>query len=309
MSEIELHRKLLGDQGRNRAFHAALKAAITPGQTTVADLGAGTGFLSFLARQLGARECWLVEYSDALTLARQLAQANGIDGLKFIEGHSGEIDNPPRVDLVVSETLGNYALEEGLLETLVDARRYLKPGGRLMPIGLQQYVAPVSDPTLQQGIDIWGDVGYSLDLSRAREICLNNLYVRSLHPQQLGAAGQCWETLDFRPDATLPPSQRSGTVHFDGTCGVVHGLALWWVCELWPGIEISTAPDAPATHWEQIYLPLLRPVLLTHGDRLEITLSSDTRPEVGLRVQWQVRHWRGDQRLSSQRLDSFKGRL
>ena len=73
MSEIELHRKLLGDAGRNQAFHAALKQHITPGVTTVADLGAGTGFLSFLARRLGAKHCHLIEYSEALALAQTLA--------------------------------------------------------------------------------------------------------------------------------------------------------------------------------------------------------------------------------------------
>ncbi len=60
MSEIELHRKLLGDRVRNEAFQAALKKVIKPGKTTVADLGAGTGFLSFLARQLGAQHCTLI---------------------------------------------------------------------------------------------------------------------------------------------------------------------------------------------------------------------------------------------------------
>ncbi|TAM24655.1 MAG: ribonucleotide-diphosphate reductase subunit beta, partial [Nevskiaceae bacterium] len=36
MSEIELHRKLLGDEARNAAFHAALKSVIVPGKSTVA---------------------------------------------------------------------------------------------------------------------------------------------------------------------------------------------------------------------------------------------------------------------------------
>ena len=74
-------------------------------------------------------------------------------------------------------------------------------------------------------------------------------------------------------------------------------------------IAISTAPDAPPTHWQQIYLPLLQPLTLAAGDALEVTLTSDTRPDVGLRVQWQVRQWRGDQRIAAQQLDSFKGRL
>ena len=100
MSEIELHRKLLGDEVRNIAFQQALKQVIKPGLTTIADLGAGTGFLSFLARQLGAAHCTLVEYTDTLGLAQELARSNRIDQLSFIRGHSGELKKPPKVDVL-----------------------------------------------------------------------------------------------------------------------------------------------------------------------------------------------------------------
>ena len=135
MSEIELHRKLLGDKVRNDALGAALARVVKPGMS-VADIGAGTGFLSFLARRLGAAQCHLYEYSGALALAQELARRNRITGLTFVHAHSSEVKKPPKADVVVSETLGNFALEEGLLETLVDARRFLKPGGVLIPLAL-----------------------------------------------------------------------------------------------------------------------------------------------------------------------------
>src|SRR5690349_10531844 len=103
MSEIELHRKLLGDAARNDAFFAALKSVIEPGTTRVVDIGAGTGFLSFLARRLGARHCTLIEYADTLELAKDLARANRIEDLTFIQGHSAEVKKPVKAELVVSE--------------------------------------------------------------------------------------------------------------------------------------------------------------------------------------------------------------
>ena len=232
-------------------------------------------------RQLGARHCHLIEYSEALSLAQQLARDNHLTGLQFSNAHSGEIANPPKVDLAISETLGNYALEEGMLETLVDARRYLKPGGRILPCALRQFVATVSDPSLQQDIDLWGAVGFGLNLEAARAVGLNNLYVRRIAPGQLGSAGLCWDDLDFSPDAPAPPSRRQQQIRLTPTPQTVHGLALWWECTLVPGIVLSTAPDAPDTHWDQVYLPLLDPVHVEAGDELRITLISDTRAEVG----------------------------
>ncbi|HEY1181149.1 MAG TPA: methyltransferase domain-containing protein, partial [Rhodocyclaceae bacterium] len=149
MSEIELHRKLLGDAPRNAAFHQALERLIVPGESSVLDIGAGTGFLSFLARRLGARQCTLMEYTDTLDLAEDLARRNGIDGLRFIKAHSGEYTRKLAVDIVVTETLGNFALEEGFLETAVDARRFLKPGGVILPSALRQFAAPVVSDRLQ----------------------------------------------------------------------------------------------------------------------------------------------------------------
>lgn len=315
MSEIELHRKLLGDAPRNAAFHAALKQVIQPGKSTVADLGAGTGFLSFLARRLGAVHCTLVEYTDTIQLAAQLARANKIDGLSFIQGHSAEIKKPEKVDVVVSETLGNYALEENLLETLNDARRYLKKNGVLIPCGLKQYVAPVLSPRLQGEIDIWPAVGFGVNLDAARTMSLNNMYVRAVQPADVGGSethAKCWDTLRFAADADAAPSLRRESMHWSGkTLGAVtvHGYALWWVAELVPGVSISTSPFAPATHWEQIYLPLLAPITLAAEDTLECTLTSDTRPDVGVRVAWRTRQLRGGKALATQDQDIAKGRI
>jgi SAM-dependent methyltransferase len=312
VSEIELHRKLLGDAVRNAALADALKRAIRPG-CTVADIGAGTGFLSFLARRLGAAHCHLYEYSGALALARELARRNRISGLTFVEAHSAEVKKPERVDVVVSETLGNYALEEGLLETLADARRFLKPGGTLIPSRLRQYVAPVVNRRLQDEIDVWPRVGHGLDLSPAREIALCNMYVRPVGKDDLGgeASTRQWDEIDFSPDTRkAPASSRRGSARWTAAqvgAPRVHGFALWWEVELVPGISLSTSPFAAPTHWEQVYLPLLHEVILAPGDELLIELHSETR--TGVRLKWETQRRRDGRVAQRQAQDLARGRL
>jgi SAM-dependent methyltransferase len=310
MSDIELHRKLLGDKVRNAALHAALARVIRPGMT-VADIGAGTGFLSFLARRLGAERCHLYEYGDSLELARELARHNKVTGLSFVQAHSTEVVNPPKADVVVSETLGNFALEEGLLETLVDARRFLKPGGTLIPRGLTQFVAPVVTPRLQGQLDVWGDVGFDLDLAPARAVALNNMYVKTVLPTDLPgpAAERQWDQAEFATGKL--GSQRGSTVSWRGRDlggATVHGFALWWDVELVPGVRLSTSPYAAPTHWEQVYLPLLEPVTPRSAEDLDLALSSDTRK--GVRLVWETTvRGAGGKPRSRQRQDLLKGRL
>ncbi|NOS68190.1 MAG: hypothetical protein HOO67_07600, partial [Candidatus Peribacteraceae bacterium] len=74
---IEFQRLLLGDAIRNDAFIRALKAVIVPGKTTVSDIGSGTGYLSFMAEQMGAKECFLYEMSAFLPISETLGHDNG----------------------------------------------------------------------------------------------------------------------------------------------------------------------------------------------------------------------------------------
>ncbi|MDP9142382.1 MAG: methyltransferase domain-containing protein [Pseudomonadota bacterium] len=315
MSEIELHRKLLGDAPRNAAFHQALKQLVVPGESTVLDIGAGTGFLSFLARKLGARQCTLIEYTDMLDMAENLARCNGIDGLRFIKAHSGEYQRKLAADIVVTETLGNFALEEGFLETAIDARRFLKPGGAILPYALRQFAAPVLTDRLQREIDIWPGVGFDLDLSVARTVSLNNMYVKTITPTDLGgsaATARLWDDLDVSPGRPAPRSRRTQAVTWkakDLPSSLISGFALWWEADLLPGVQLSTSPFEIATHWEQIYLPLLDPLQIEANDTLELTLTCDTRPDVGVRLGWNTRQLRGGKAIQTQQQDSFRGRI
>jgi protein arginine N-methyltransferase 1 len=81
----------------------------------------------------------------------------------------------------------------------------------------------------------------------------------------------------------------------------VYGLALWWRCELLPGIVLSTAPDAPRTHWEQLYAPLYRPLAARRGDSLSVTIQSDTQGQ-GAFIAWETRLQRGRRVIDRQRL-------
>ena len=307
---IEFHRTMLADAVRNAAFHEALRQVIVPGRTTVADIGCGTGLLAFMASRLGARRVHCYEHGDVIHLAERLARANGIRNLVFYQEHSTAILDPEPVDLVVSETLGNFGYEENIIETLRDARRFLRPGGTLLPQRIEQHVAPVVSGRIQAELEAWDRVGYGLDFAAAKTMSLNNLYVRTIRPDELLAtpsAAQCWDRVQLGGRAT---SVRTGEVGWTlGEPVTVFGFALWWRCELLPGVSLATDPAGPPTHWEQLYLPTLEPVRLDAGDRLDLRVRSDSTRE-GATIRWQIGHRpAGADRALIQRLDMRRGDL
>ena len=307
---IELQRKLLGDRVRNAAFEKALKKVIVPGKTTIVDLGSGTGFLSFLASRMGAKHCTLIEYGDILDVSQKDAVRHGITNCTFIKRHSTDVRKLEPVEVLVSETLGNYALEENIIESVEDAKRFLKPKGIIIPGSIRQFVCPVTGDRLAKEIDCW-DTGHDLDLSEARTIAMNNMYVKTIRPEELlngKDAIREWDSVDFK---NKNASIRTGTERWTAEKPMtIHGFGLWWEAELVAGITLSTSPLEKPTHWEQIYLPLLEPIELRNGQSCELHLHSDSRFEVKINLTWEARMLdAAGKTIATQKMDMQKGYL
>jgi protein arginine N-methyltransferase 1 len=309
---IEYHRTLLADRVRNAALHAALGHAIVRGESTVADIGAGTGFLGFLSVRLGARRVDLYEAAAISEVAHKLIRQNRVRHCRLFEMHSTEVLEPDRVDVIVCETLGNYAFEENIVETLNDAReRFLNPGGVIIPAAVRQFVCPVVSERFYAELASWDNVGHGLDFAPAKAMTLNNMYVRTFEAADLlgdGEGAMVWDELSFqRQNKTT----RTGEATWRFTRSTpVYGLALWWRAELAGGIALSTGPRDPRTHWEQLYLPVLAPIIVEAGQTLAVRLRSTTSYERGTNVSWglTVRDASGGQ-LVQQSLDLERGFL
>ncbi len=250
--------------------------------------GTGTGILAFLAARLGARKVYAYEVAEIGAVAARLKTLNRIKGVELIPGRSTDVLEPAKVDVVVTETLGNFALEEFLVETMNDARaRYLAPGGTLIPTTVEQLACPVTGPRLRDELCVWDWVGYELDFTPAREMSLNNVYIRTLRPDELlqeGAAAVRWDRLDFHVRNRL---QRRGEMSWRlDAPATVHGLAVWWSAELVPGVTLSTSPLAPPTHWEQLFFPALEPIQLQAGDTLTAEIRTRSSEEGGTDLAW-----------------------
>jgi type I protein arginine methyltransferase len=103
------HRLMLRDEQRIRQFDKALKHATTP-DSTVVDLGAGSGVLSLLACRYGASKVWAVEGGLLANHLKEIAEANSFQRRVQVLKRD-LLDPPPRglsADIIVLELLGDF---------------------------------------------------------------------------------------------------------------------------------------------------------------------------------------------------------
>ena len=309
---IEYHRTLIADKVRNEAFYKALSDVIVPGKTIVADIGAGTGLLGLMAAKLGAAQVYLYETAAVAGVAAQILKANKAKNCQIFACHSTEFHDPPKVDVVVSETLGNYALEENIVATLCDARtRFLKPGGIVLPNRIEQFVAPVITSRFQDELNVWDSAGAGLDLGIAKAMSLNNVYVRQIKTGDLlaeGSSATVWDKIDLKKESRA--NRRGEATWTIAQPVTIYGFAYWWSAHLTPSIALSTAPNGPPTHWEQLYFPLLTPLEVLKNQSVTVALRSTSSEDAGTHLSWSaVRKDGKGATLERQALDLDKGYL
>lgn len=276
MSEIDWHREMLADTQRVNAFRAALAEAVQPGDV-VLDIGTGTGLLALFAVQLGASKVYAVEQGEIVNVAEQVAATNGVSAeqIRFLRGHSSQIELPERVDLVVAELIGSFGLEESIIPVLSNAReRFLKPGGRLLPSWLDLYVAPTQE----------GDSQWRWQQALAREHGLDFTPVSDLsqhRPLHLWAdaslllgEGEPVFRCDFRTsDAT---TVLEGDVATQLTrSGQLCGWMGWFTAGYGERSFLSTQPPINGSSWENVLFPVGDPIAASTGDVARVKLRLD----------------------------------
>ena len=176
-AEFEVHRTMICDRVRTGAFRRAIDSVVRPGDI-VLDVGAGSGILSVFAARAGAARVYAVERTSAAVLAQELAAANGVaEIVQVIHGDVMDVEPPERVDVIVSEWLGGFGIDEGMLVPVIVARdRWLKPGGVMIPRLVTAWAALVHDRYLAEMVEFLRDNPYGLRFDDLVEKTVNEIF-------------------------------------------------------------------------------------------------------------------------------------
>ena len=294
-AEFEVHRTMICDRVRTGAFLRAIDSVVRPGDI-VLDVGAGSGILSVFAARAGAARVYAVERTSAAVLAQELAAANGVEEIvQVIHGDVVDLEPPERVDVIVSEWLGGFGIDEGMLAPVIVARdRWLKPGGVMIPRLVTAWAALVHDRYLAEVVEFLRDNPYGLrfdDLidKTVNEIFYSGTFRHLATRDRRSGASQLWTT-----DAGLIPLEQAQAPHEAETVlrvrdhGTANALALWFSAELAPGISLSVGPGDPPTHWGMTTAPLRSPVELTPGMSVRARVRTAPAQPAGTWTSWAI---------------------
>ena len=294
-AEFEVHRTMICDRVRTEAFRRAIDSVVRPGDI-VLDVGAGSGILSVFAARAGAARVYAVERTSAAVLAQVLAAANGVSEIvQVIHGDIMDIELPGRVDVIVSEWLGGFGIDEGMLVPVIAARdRWLKPGGVMIPRLVMAWAALVHDRHLGEMVEFLRDNPYGLQLADLVEATVNEIFYSGTFRHlatgdRRSEPGRLWTT-----DAELIPLEQAQAPHCAETLlpvrdhGTANALALWFSAELAPGISLSVGPGDPPTHWGMTTAPLRWPVDLTPGMVVRAKVRTAPARPIGTWTSWAV---------------------
>lgn len=269
---LKYHYRLLSDRMRTRAFKNAINHIVKPGQS-VLDIGAGTGFLSFLCVKAGAARVYAVEHDDVISLARLAAHTNKMDSkVYFLKRHSTKIKLPCKMDLIVTETIGNSGLDEGIVASVIDARKkWLKPKGRIIPSSMELYAAPVELSSAYRRVSFWKKKIEGIDLSGIHAHAVNSPYRFQLTPRALLSPGKKWADINF---LKITNDKFEKTLIFRANrSGRLSGFGIWFRAELAPKIWVANTPSTRSS-WYHFFLPLSKPVSVKKGEHLKVRIRS-----------------------------------
>ena len=227
----EWHVPMMNEKNRNQAYFDALKSVIKP-NSTVFEIGTGSGLLAMMAARLGAKQVTTCESVPLIAeTAQQIIKDNHFeDKIKVISKKSTDItigqDFLMQADILVSEIFSSELLGEHVLPSLEDAkRRLLKPQGKVIPATGSIMIGLFTGEDIRRNLLVDDAFGFNLQhfnslVSKKRMIARNDLNIELL------SDGVAAFSFDFEGESSFPEQSKTIEIKVK-TAGLCYGLVQW----------------------------------------------------------------------------------
>jgi protein arginine N-methyltransferase 1 len=266
------HIEYLSLPGRNARYRQAVSAALKPGDV-VADLGCGVGVLGLFCLEAGAAKVVGIDSSDAIHLARDVMDRAGFaDRYHCIAGSTFRTVLPEPVDLIICDHVGFFGFDYGIVRLMRDARRrFLKPGGAMIPQALDLMVGGVESDACLAKATAWSKDIVPPQYRWLDHLSRNVRYSHAFAAEELIADPVVIGHVDFAEDT--PDLYRFKGVLRATRAGRFDGIAGWFDCRLSDDVRMTNNPLSPdSIGRSQAFLPAQQSFPVEAGDEIAVSL-------------------------------------
>ena len=232
----EWHVPMMNEKNRNQAYFDALKAVIKP-DSSVFEIGTGSGLLAMMAAKLGAKQVTTCENVALIAeTAQQIIADNNFEKtIKVIAKKSIDInigaEFEAKADILVSEIFSSELLGEHVLPSLEDAKkRLLKPQGKVIPAAGSIMIGLFTGDDIHRNLVVEDAFGFNLQgfnkiVSNKRMIARNDLNIELL------SDGVAAFSFDFEGESHFPAQSKSLRIIVT-KAGRCYGLVQWMMLDM-----------------------------------------------------------------------------
>ncbi|OGA52734.1 MAG: hypothetical protein A3F74_25450 [Betaproteobacteria bacterium RIFCSPLOWO2_12_FULL_62_58] len=279
------HVPMMNDTRRNEAYVEALAAAVTE-ETTVLEIGTGSGLLAMIAARLGARQVVTCEAVSLIAAtARDIVAANGWESsVSVISKMSKDVvigvDLHQRANLLVSEILSSELLGEGVLASIEDAkRRLLEPNAKIIPATGSVVFVLLGGEAIKKNMMVDEVLGFNL--SGFNAIASRKRYIHR-HDLDIGLLTDTTEAFvfDFVRRDYFPAERKTLRIPIT-VSGCCYGVAQWIRLRLDDNVTFENHPSTktPASSWQTCFYRFPTPIHV-HPGQTAIVCAAHNRSAV-----------------------------
>lgn len=275
---MDFHRLMLRDTVRMDAYKKAIFEVVKPGMS-VCEIGVGTGILSQWALEAGARIVYGIEVNKKiLKVAKRNLKVFG-DRFVALEGLSQDVNLPEKVDLLLSELLGNIADNENCVPILADAKkRFLKEDGEMLPIEAISYLVPVYEWEKYLNIgnkEITGVHWNSTLLKKFRRLTgaeMFNFYFDTILAKDLYLSEPA-QLVQINNEIFEACYEKELVFQATRT-GIFTGFKGFFRAQLSPSVVLDIeSAEIHSVSWKHAFFSILKPIAVSPGETIHLRFS------------------------------------
>jgi len=272
---------MINDKDRNNFYLSALKSVIKT-NSSVLEIGTGSGLLSMMAANLGAHEINTCETNSIMAAtARQIIADNKLgEKINVIQKKSTDIEigidiNKP-ADILVAEIFSSNLLSEDVLPSLEDAKqRLISKKAKIIPEYGSIMIALFGGEDI--GKNIYTEKFENIKLKKFNSIVAKK-YILHRQDLKINLMSNTFEAFrfDFVNKNNFPSENKK--IEIEATKGGrSYGIIQWIKMEMSDGLKHENHPSnlTSVSGWQKILYVFDDPIELSIGQRITIAAKHE----------------------------------